>query len=109
MAKNRAARRDCFGDRSDDARADIGRAAGRVRDHELHWLGGKVHVQNLLGILPKARQIQTEGGRASANHLQVQIELQASARQSALRAYQMNAVQNGEVHQLLPNSSRATR
>jgi uncharacterized protein len=35
------------------------------------------HVQNLLGILPKARQIQTEGGRASANHLQVQIELQA--------------------------------
>jgi uncharacterized protein len=35
------------------------------------------HVQNLLGILPKARQIQTEGGRVSANHLQVQIELQA--------------------------------
>jgi uncharacterized protein len=37
------------------------------------------HVQNLLGILPKARRIQTEGDRASANHLQVQIELQEDA------------------------------
>jgi predicted metalloprotease len=34
------------------------------------------HVQNLLGILPKARQIQTSD-RGSANHVQVQIELQA--------------------------------
>jgi len=35
------------------------------------------HVQNLLGILPKARRLQTESDRRSANHLQVQIELQA--------------------------------
>jgi predicted metalloprotease len=35
------------------------------------------HVQNLLGILPKARRIQTESDHTSANDLQVQIELQA--------------------------------
>jgi predicted metalloprotease len=35
------------------------------------------HVQNLLGILPKAMRVQQEGDRVSANHLQVQIELQA--------------------------------
>jgi predicted metalloprotease len=36
------------------------------------------HVQNLLGILPKARQAQsTAGSLAVANHIQVQVELQA--------------------------------
>jgi len=36
------------------------------------------HVQNLLGILPKAQQAQrAAGSRANANHIQVQIELQA--------------------------------
>jgi predicted metalloprotease len=35
------------------------------------------HVQNLLGILPKAMSVQQESDRVSANHLQVQIELQA--------------------------------
>jgi predicted metalloprotease len=36
------------------------------------------HVQNLLGILPKAQQAQrSAGSRAMANHIQVQVELQA--------------------------------
>jgi predicted metalloprotease len=36
------------------------------------------HVQNLLGILPKAQQIQQQmGDRAEANQVQVRIELQA--------------------------------
>ena len=35
------------------------------------------HVQNLLGILPKARQLQQGQDKAQANHVQVQIELQA--------------------------------
>ncbi len=35
------------------------------------------HVQNLLGILPKAQQMQRGLGKAEANHLQVRIELQA--------------------------------
>ena len=36
------------------------------------------HVQNLLGILPKAQQAQHRAiGRAEANHIQVQVELQA--------------------------------
>ncbi len=35
------------------------------------------HVQNLLGILPKAQQAQRSAGRAGANHIQVQVELQA--------------------------------
>jgi predicted metalloprotease len=35
------------------------------------------HVQNLLGILPKARQLQQGLDKAQANHLQVQVELQA--------------------------------
>jgi uncharacterized protein len=35
------------------------------------------HVQNLLGILPKAQQIQASMGQAKANQLQVRIELQA--------------------------------
>jgi len=36
------------------------------------------HVQNLLGILPRAMQAQkTSGSRAAANHIQVQVELQA--------------------------------
>jgi predicted metalloprotease len=34
-------------------------------------------VQNLLGILPKARQLQEGQDRAAVNHLQVRIELQA--------------------------------
>jgi predicted metalloprotease len=36
------------------------------------------HVQNLLGILPKAQQAQGRAAsRADANHIQVQVELQA--------------------------------
>ncbi len=36
------------------------------------------HVQNLLGILPKAQAAQQRAGsRAAANHIQVQVELQA--------------------------------
>jgi uncharacterized protein len=36
------------------------------------------HVQNLLGILPKAQQAQhSAGSKAAANHIQVQVELQA--------------------------------
>jgi uncharacterized protein len=35
------------------------------------------HVQNLLGILPKAEQAQASMGRPDANQLQVRIELQA--------------------------------
>ena len=35
------------------------------------------HVQNLLGILPKAMQMQQGGDRAAANHVQVRVELQA--------------------------------
>ncbi len=36
------------------------------------------HVQNLLGILPKAQQAQqSAGGRAQANQIQVRVELQA--------------------------------
>jgi uncharacterized protein len=35
------------------------------------------HVQNLLGILPKVQARQQQMDKASANHLQVQVELQA--------------------------------
>ena len=36
------------------------------------------HVQNLLGILPQAQQAQrAAGSKAEANHIQVQVELQA--------------------------------
>jgi uncharacterized protein len=35
------------------------------------------HVQNLLGILPKAMQIQRESDKAAANRVQVRVELQA--------------------------------
>src|SRR5215470_4134368 len=35
------------------------------------------HVQNLLGILPKAQEMQRGMDRVEANHLQVRIELQA--------------------------------
>ena len=36
------------------------------------------HVQNLLGILPRAQRAQrTVGNKAEANHIQVQVELQA--------------------------------
>ena len=35
------------------------------------------HVQNLLGILPKAQQAQRSVGKAEANQIQVRVELQA--------------------------------
>jgi hypothetical protein len=35
------------------------------------------HVQNLLGVLPKAMDIQRSSDKASANHVQVMVELQA--------------------------------
>jgi predicted metalloprotease len=35
------------------------------------------HVQNLLGILPKAQQMQQSVDKVEANHIQVRVELQA--------------------------------
>jgi uncharacterized protein len=35
------------------------------------------HVQNLLGILPRAQQLQQESDKAQANRVQVRVELQA--------------------------------
>jgi hypothetical protein len=35
------------------------------------------HVQNVLEILPKAQEVQRALSRAEANHIQVQVELQA--------------------------------
>ena len=35
------------------------------------------HVQNQLGILPKAQQLQRSASKAEANHIQVRVELQA--------------------------------
>jgi uncharacterized protein len=36
------------------------------------------HVQNLLGILPRAQQAQrAAGNKAAANHIQIQVVLQA--------------------------------
>ena len=35
------------------------------------------HIQNLLGVLPKVQQQQQRMDRTAANHLQVQVELQA--------------------------------
>jgi predicted metalloprotease len=35
------------------------------------------HVQNLLGILPKARRQQQDSDESEANHIQVRVELQA--------------------------------
>jgi hypothetical protein len=35
------------------------------------------HVQNLLGILPKAQQVQRSTGQTEANEVQVRVELQA--------------------------------
>jgi uncharacterized protein len=38
------------------------------------------HVQNLLGILPRAQQAQrAAGNKAAANHIQMQVELRAGA------------------------------
>lgn len=47
-------------------------AEGYVISHEVGH-----HVQNLLGILPKAMEIQKESDKAAANRVQVRVELQA--------------------------------
>ena len=47
------------------------------------------HVQNLLGILPKVQQMQRGMDKASANRLQVQVELQADCF-AGLWAYHSN-------------------
>lgn len=67
------------------------------------------HVQNLLGILPKARQAQqSAGGRAAANRIQVQVELQADCfggvwanRSNARR----NFIDPGDIDQALQTAS----
>jgi hypothetical protein len=67
------------------------------------------HVQNLLGILPKAQRAQqSAGGRAATNHIQVQIELQAdcfggvwAARSNKRR----NFIDPGDVDQALQTAT----
>lgn len=67
------------------------------------------HVQNLLGILPKARQAQERAGsKAQANHIQVQVELQADCfggiwanRSNAKRSF----IDPGDVDQALQTAS----
>src|SRR5262249_35541766 len=54
-----------------------GRACQFVQAYVIAQLVGN-HVQNLLGILPKAQQAQrTAGSKAQANHIQMQVQLQA--------------------------------
>jgi predicted metalloprotease len=67
------------------------------------------HVQNLLGILPKAQQAQqSAGGRAQANQIQVRVELQADcfggvwANRSNKRR---NFIDPGDVDQALQTAS----
>ena len=57
---------------------DVGKKACQFSEAYViaHQVGH--HVQNLLGILPKAQQAQrTADNTAAANHIQVQVELQA--------------------------------
>jgi predicted metalloprotease len=57
---------------------DVGRKACQFSEAYViaHQVGH--HVQNLLGILPKAQQAQRMADNtAAANHIQVQVELQA--------------------------------
>ncbi len=67
------------------------------------------HVQNLLGILPKAREAQqASGDRAAANRIQVRVELQADcfagiwANQSNQR---WNSVEPGDIEAALQTAA----
>jgi uncharacterized protein len=51
------------------------------------------HVQNLLGILPKVQQQQQGMDRASANRLQVQVELQADCLSGVWAKHENNRLQ----------------
>jgi hypothetical protein len=67
------------------------------------------HVQNLLGTLPKAQEAQqATGSRAAANHIQVQIELQADC-YAGIWAYRSNArksfIDPGDVDAALQTAS----
>jgi predicted metalloprotease len=66
------------------------------------------HVQNLLGVLPKARQMQAGLGEAEANQVQVRIELQADCLAGvwANRAQQRwNFLEPGDVDAALQTAS----
>jgi Putative neutral zinc metallopeptidase len=66
---------------------DDSSAADKVRNVRQHFCEDKIwsflqillghHVQNLLGVLPKAQQAQRAMDKAEANSLQVRVELQA--------------------------------
>src|SRR6266704_976771 len=66
------------------------------------------HVQNLLGILPKVQQRQHAVGKVEANHLQVQVELQADcfagvwAKSSRQR---WNLVEQGDIEAALKTAA----
>jgi predicted metalloprotease len=67
------------------------------------------HVQNLLGILPKAQQAQqAAGSKADANRIQVRIELQADCF-AGIWANHSNArrtfIEPGDVDQALQTAS----
>ena len=67
------------------------------------------HVQNLLGILPKARQAQqAAGSKAEANRIQVKIELQADCL-GGVWAYHSNqrwkSIEPGDVEAALQTAS----
>jgi hypothetical protein len=53
-----------FSDRADDARGNIGRPGGRVRDHELHGLVRKVLLRADAAGRCGKRQSCTDGGDA---------------------------------------------
>jgi predicted metalloprotease len=67
------------------------------------------HVQNLLGILPKAQQAQqASGDRAAANRIQVRVELQADCL-AGVWAYHSNqqwkSIEPGDVEAALQTAS----
>ena len=66
------------------------------------------HVQNLLGILPKAEQMQQQASETEANQIQVRIELQADcfAGLWANRAQAKSSfLENGDVDAALQTAS----
>jgi len=67
------------------------------------------HVQNLLGILPKAQaQQQAAGGRAGANRIQVRVELQADCLAGVWANHsnqRWNSIEPGDVEAALQTAS----
>jgi predicted metalloprotease len=67
------------------------------------------HVQNLLGILPKARQAQqAAGGKAEANRIQVRVELQADCFGGVWAFHsnqRWNSIEPGDVEAALQTAS----